>query len=231
MEINGVIYTVSDAAGEGCNAKMHPYSVLANPVLSSVSIKAMSAFSPVLGGSGGDTVTLSITVGVDTYKYYIEKQRWLVVRTDRTTLDGTRRYSYYYSEHEGLPVLDAIVVADNTTLTPGGYRFYNIVVNGQQVPGSVATASHGPSESLHTPTVRGAGRAVVVRWGHVHRNSVSLSIIDSRGRRVFQTGGHVGNTFTWRGVTNSGALAPSGHYLLRWHDTVSAGVVPLTWIR
>jgi len=153
---------------------------LNNPILSPKTIETIEQQSPQLEGADGDTMRLVFTAAGDTYTYFIEKARWLIVRLD---IVGVTLYnaSYYYSDSAGIPALTMVAIANDVYLRSGGIRFRNVRVNGALSARRIPNRTRPPVFTVDTGrekvelvlgTSSGPGRELVIR--------------DALGRPVFR---------------------------------------------
>ena len=117
----------------GCASVLEGFSILVAPVLSSEPIKRMRQAELQLADSANDTLQLILVVDSTTFKYFVEKERWIIASIQCTGKEPFHA-DYYYDYYEGLgniPVLTMVAINGDTTLDQGGYSFSNIQINGQ----------------------------------------------------------------------------------------------------
>lgn len=102
-------------------------------MLSSEPLRSWAGNDATLQSDEGDTcvVTYTDSSGYYTYSYAIDTRRWLIFSMRKTAYGYDHfnaSYSYSY-EQGGAPVLTRISFYGDTTLSLGGYRFFNIEIN------------------------------------------------------------------------------------------------------
>ena len=224
VRIGESVYTTLDLSG--CASVLEGNTILVDPVMSSEPIKRMLQLNPRLEDTLSDTVKLLFTAGETSYEYWVELSRSVIVSIRRTGAE-TFHANYYYGMYNGIPLLKMMAMNGDTTLQNGGYRFYNIKLNGSLS----VRRSRTPNRVVPYAVTIGRG-ALAVQFNENHNAFRKICIRDLRGKLVFSTVLSPGtDRFTWQGKNNSGSFVTRGVYVIDVGDGAFSRAFPFVWMR
>jgi hypothetical protein len=203
--------TYSTAQTGGCGTNFST-SLLVNPVFSPNTMHNIAEQNPQLRQDDRDTVILTFTSGNNTYSYFVEKQRWLIVSLDIVdNIMGDTTYSagYYYADSGDIPVLQTIAMKNDTTLGQGGVRFKSIRLN---LPLYAARRRVLSRKDVSFEVLPGR---VIVSGDAFRRGGSVLAVRDGLGRLLFSRKlSRDERRVVWDGRSVSGEAVAAGTYVM-----------------
>jgi hypothetical protein len=122
-------HTYSANGTAGCSGDII-VGIITDPVLSSAGVGRWNDSAEVVADSAGICAIKNVNE-FGTYYYTIDKSTWLI----RSISKSTSYYwmSFLYGQDKGYAVLRKACANGDTTLKSGGYEFFNIKINGEDV--------------------------------------------------------------------------------------------------
>lgn len=158
-------YTGEDHLGCGTDLAM---SLVVQPVLSAAMLSGLRG-GHLLENEADYFVVVSMDMDNE-YHFRIDKDTWAIAGLEVRGLEWYEA-NYYYGVFEDMRYLRMIAIEGDTSLDKGGYRFYNIHLNGDPVPESISAVrfvSGRPPARTGEPGLPGTSRVFDIRGRAVH---------------------------------------------------------------
>jgi hypothetical protein len=207
------VYTRQSATS--CSYPLVP-SIIVDPIMSPLTAAAWADSGKVIRDTL-DTCVVDLSISSVTRIYSVDMRRGVVIgfmKYGDTT--GTAEHQYFYGYTGGIYYLQRVACSTfDTTIQNGGYEFYNIRINGEQVP-VINTAKRKQERFPFQWVDRNRGTLVM----NGLQGPVRVALFDMRGRRISSGENEINGPFAINRLCPSGGC-PSGPLLVR----IEAGVI------
>ncbi|MBD3345391.1 MAG: hypothetical protein GF401_10050 [Chitinivibrionales bacterium] len=218
---------LSDNFLSGCSHDMHT-TVLDAPIMSPSYPEALLGYNASVEPTGGNTLKLWYQDSITnyTFEYFIDTLSWTITKFAYYDESDILQYHTCYSwiEIGGIHVLKQVYINCDTSMSDGGYTFYDITVNDTlSVPVARTTPALGGDGFSFNPS------SLILTVPALH-SPCRIGIYTARGRKILKTVLTPGiRKFDFRNIADTGLRSfGKGNYIIRITGETFSATVPFT---